>query len=180
VGTEGRLQALGHAADGATVDITGLVGWSSSDSTVVTVSSRVRPGRIRALKAGSAVVSAALQGVTGTTTVQVSGQVVTALGVDAPASLLAGTPGTATASITLSGGGTQPVSENVVWSSDLPNVLSVSNAPGGRGRLLAIAPGTATLKAKSRIPGATGFEATAIVTVSPAQIRAWTSNSRAR
>src|SRR5262249_57750010 len=87
VGTEGRLQALGHAADGATVDITGLVGWSSSDPTVVTVSSRVRPGRIRALRAGSAVVSAALQGVAGTTNLQVSRQAGTALRGAAPAPL---------------------------------------------------------------------------------------------
>lgn len=169
-GTEGQLQALGHGADGTTVDVTALAAWFSADPTVAVVSSWIRPGRVRAVKPGSVLVSAQLQGVTGSTTLGVGGQAILGLSVDAPSSLHAGTFSQASASISLSGGGTQTVSENVVWSSDSPDVLSVSNAPGGRGRLLAIAPGTATLRARSRISGATGFEDTALVTVGPPQI----------
>jgi hypothetical protein len=179
-GTEGRLQALGHGADGTTVDVTGLASWFSANPAVAVVSSRIRPGRVRALQPGSLVVSAQLQGISGGTTLSVSGQAITGLAAEAPSTLSAGTFSRASATITLAGGGTQTVSENVVWSSDSPDVLSVSNAPGGRGRLAAIAPGTATVRAQSRIPGASGFQATTVVTVGPAQILRGPSTSAAR
>ena len=179
-GTEGQLQALGHGADGATVDVTGLAGWFSADPAVAVVSSRIRPGRVRALQPGNVVVSAQLQGISGSTTLAVSGEAITGLAVEAPPALSAGTFSTASATISLAGGGTQTVSEDVVWSSDSPGVLSVSNAPGGRGRLLAVAPGTATLRARSRIPGASGLQATTMVSVGPPQILRGPPSSAAR
>ena len=59
----------------------------------------------------------------------------------------------------------------MVWSSDAPSVVAVSNAPGGRGRVLALAPGTTTLRAHTRA-GLPPLQASAVVTVSPAALRA--------
>jgi hypothetical protein len=69
----------------------------------------------------------------------------------------------------LSAGGTQTISEDVVWSSDSPQILAVSNARGTRGALFGLAPGSATLSARARVQGSPGLAATARVTVQGAK-----------
>jgi len=81
-----------------------------------------------------------------------------------------GATATATATATLSGGGTQVLGDDVVWSVDRPDVLGVSNAPGARGQLLALGPGTAMLQARTR-SGIPALQATTSVSVSAAGLR---------
>src|SRR5262249_60689197 len=82
---------------------------------------------------------------------------------------LGATP-TATAPATLSGDGTQLLGDDVVWSVDRPDILGVSNAPGARGRLLALGAGTATLQARTR-SGLPFLQATTPVSVDAAALR---------
>jgi trimeric autotransporter adhesin len=167
--TQAQLHATGHGADGATADVTGVVEWSSSDPTLAIVSSLVRPGWLRALAPGTVVLQARLGAITGSTSLTIGGATLTSLSISAPATVTAGQAATASAVAALSGGGTQTISEDVVWSSDSPQILAVSNARGTRGALFGLAPGSATLSARARVQGSPGVVATARVTVQGAK-----------
>jgi len=171
VGTRPRAQALARAGDGTMVDVTGLVEWISADPTVATVSSVVRPGWMTTLRQGTTTVTGRFGGLSGGALLTATNAAPVSLAVDAPATLAAGAEGTATATATLSGGGSQVLGEDVVWSSDQPSVLAVSNAPGARGRLLGVAPGSTTVRAKTR-SGLPALQGNATVTVSGAGVRA--------
>jgi hypothetical protein len=179
VGSRPRAQALAQGEDGTTVDVTSRVEWTSSTPAVATVSSVVRPGWTSALQAGTTTIGARLAGVSGSAPLQVVGNGVMALSISAPGTLPQGTVAAATATATLSGGGQQTLGEEVVWSSDNPAILGVSNAPGARGLLLGIQPGTATIHARTR-PGLAPAQATAVVTVSAPALRADPAASRVR
>jgi hypothetical protein len=170
VGTHPQVRAYAQTADGTTVDVTALVEWSSSDITLATVSSVVRPGSVITVRAGTPSLTARLGVLTAALPLQILPDALTQLSVAAPASLSVGGSASATATATLSGGGTQLLGDDVVWSVDRPNVLGVSNAPNARGRLLAVSPGTATLQARTR-SGLPALQATTSVSVSAAALR---------
>ena len=130
--------------------MTALAEWSSSDPTLATISSLVRPGVINTLRAGSPTFTARFAGLTTGASLQISTDTLTRLTVSAPATLQAGVPATATATATLSSGGTQILRDDVVWSTDDMGILGVSNSPGDRGRILGFRPGTTMLRAKTR------------------------------
>ena len=159
-GTRPRARAVARTGDGASVDVTVIAEWTSSDPTLATVSSVVRPGAITTLRAGSPTVTARFAGLTAGAPLQITSDTLTRLSVTAPGTLQVGAPTNATATATLSGGTTQLLGDDVVWSTDNPAVLGVSNAPGARGRLLGLAPGTTTLRARTR-SGLPAFQASA-------------------
>jgi hypothetical protein len=171
VGTRPRAQAVARAGDGTLVDVTGLVEWISADPTVATVSSLVRPGWMTTLRQGTTTVTARFDGLSAGALLTVTNAPPASLTVDGPATLATGAEGTATATATLSGGGSQVLGEDVVWSSDQPSVLGVSNAPGARGRLLGLSPGSTTVRARTR-SGLPALQGSATVTVSGAGVRA--------
>ena len=165
VGTRPQARALARTSEGAMVEVTALVEWSSSEAALATVSSVVRPGAIAVLHSGTPTISARFAGLTASAPLQISGDTLTRLAVTAPGDLVVGATALASATATLSGGGTQALGDDVVWSSDSPGVLAVSNAPGARGRLLAVAPGTTTLRARTR-SGLPSLQASTPVSVS--------------
>jgi hypothetical protein len=172
VGTRPQAQAFARTNDGTTVDVTALVEWSSSDFTLATVSSVVRPGSVSTVRAGTPTLTARLGALTADVPLRILPDALTRLSVAAPDSLSVGGAATATATATLSGGGTQVLGDDVVWSVDRPNVLAVSNAPGARGRLLAVGPGTVTLQARTR-SGLPALQATTSVSVSAPALRSF-------
>jgi len=169
-GTRARLQALGRGADGTTVDVTAIAEWTSSAPGVALVSSIVRPGWVTTIRSGATTIAARLSGVLGTADLQISSDTPVGLSIFAPSTLRAGSGATAFATATLSGGGSERLDEDVVWSSDAPGVLGVSNAPGGRGRIFALEPGTATLRARTRA-GIAPVQASTVITVSSPALR---------
>ena len=170
VGTHPRVQALAQTSEGATVDVTGLVEWSSSDPTLATVSSLVRAGSVSTLRVGAPTLTARFAGLSTGVPLQILPDALTGLSVTGPGNLAVGATATATATATLSGGGTEVLGDDVVWSVDRPDVLGVSNAPGARGQLLALGPGTAMLQARTR-SGIPALQATTSVSVSAAGLR---------
>jgi len=170
VGTRPRVRAIARAPDGTNVDVTAQAEWISSDPALATVSSVVRPGSVRALRTGTPTLIARFAGLTTGAPLPITAGTLTRLSVTAPGALSVGTSATASATATLSSGGTQVLAEDVVWSSDDPDILAVSNAPAGRGRLLAIHPGTTTLRVRTR-PGLPVLQASAAVTVSGPALR---------
>jgi hypothetical protein len=170
VGTRPRVRSIARAPDGTSVDVTAQAEWISSDPSLATVSSVVRPGSVRVLRSGAPTLTARFAGLTAGAPLQITGGTLTRLSVTAPGTLTVGASATATATATLSGGGTQVLADDVVWSSDDPSILAVSNAPAGRGRLLAIHAGTTRLRARTR-SGLPFLEASAEVTVSAPALR---------
>jgi hypothetical protein len=164
-GTQAQLHATGRGADGAMADVTGVVEWSSSDPGLAVVSSLVRPGWLHARAPGTVTLQARLGAITGSTSLTIGGATLASLAISAPTVLTRGQTTSASAVATLSGGGTQTVSEDVVWSSDAPQVVAVSNSRGARGTLLGLGPGTATLRARARVQGSPALMATAAVSV---------------
>jgi hypothetical protein len=150
VGTRPQARALARTVQGAMVEVTALVEWTSSDPSLAAVSSVVRAGAITTLRSGTPTIAARFAGLTAGAPLQISPETLTRLTVSAPENLVAGAIGFATATATLSNDGAQVLGDEVVWSSDDPAVLAVSNAPGLRGRLLAVGPGTTTLRARTR------------------------------
>jgi hypothetical protein len=67
-GTAIQLKATGEYADGSRVDLTSTVTWTSSDSTIATVSAA---GLVQSIGLGTATISATAQVVTGTTSLTV-------------------------------------------------------------------------------------------------------------
>ena len=176
-GTRPRARALARTSEGATVEVTGLVEWSSSDPAVATVSSVVEPGVITTIRSGAPTISARFAGLTAGVPLQISGDALTRLAVTAPANLVVGATTMASATATLSGGATQVLGDDVVWSSDDPAVLAVSNAPGARGRLLGLGAGSTTLRAKTR-SGLLQLQGSIPVSVSAPTLRSPASSVR--
>jgi hypothetical protein len=94
VGTRARVHALARGADGTTVDVTPLVEWTSSDPSVASVSSVVRPGWLATLNDGTTTLQARLLGAGGNAEVQVSTGTPLSLSLAAPATLQVGTGAT--------------------------------------------------------------------------------------
>jgi len=167
VGTRPQARALARTAQGALVEVTALVEWTSSDPTLATVSSLVRAGAITTLRSGTPTIAARFAGLTAGAPLKISADSLTQLTVTAPDGLTVGAVGFATATATLSSDGAQVLGDDAVWSSDDPAVLAVSNAPGLRGRLLAVGAGTTTLRARTR-SGLPSLQASTSVSVSAA------------
>jgi trimeric autotransporter adhesin len=71
-GTAVQFHATGNYSDNSTLDLTSLVSWSSSDSTVATLSNASgSQGLATAVNPGSTTVTATLNGVSGTASVTV-------------------------------------------------------------------------------------------------------------
>ena len=131
-----------------------LVGWTSSDEAVATVSST---GLVSTLKPGSVTITASSEGKSGTATVTITAAPVASVTVTPPsASINVGQTATLTAQ-TLDGSGGVLTGRGVAWSSSNTQVATVSQS----GVVTGVAPGSATITATSE-----GKSGTAAITVS--------------
>jgi uncharacterized protein YjdB len=155
-GQTGTLAATVTDANGIVVTNRPVV-WSTSDGSIATVS---QTGVVTAVASGSATITATSGSKSGTASVSVSPAAVGNVSV-APGSLALtqGQTGTLAATVTDANG--NPLAQSVSWSSDHPNIASVSST----GVVTAVAPGSAVITAQSG-----GKSATASVTVSAVPI----------
>lgn len=134
-----------------------VVTWTSSDDAVATVS---QDGQVATHAVGTATVTATSEGVSGSATVTVSPVPVASVSVQpASAALTVGATFALTALAKDATGA--PLDRVVTWSSDDPAVASVSTS----GVVTAVAPGSATITARSD-----GKSGTAAVVVSRAAV----------
>jgi hypothetical protein len=147
-GTAVDLFATGLFSDGSSRDVTAQATWTVS-APAVAETVPATPGRIRGLAVGTARVTAALFGKSGSADLTVSAATLQRLEV-APASraLARGTVGLFSATGTFTDGTTQDLTTQVVWTVADPAMASVSNAPGSRGETLALALGATTVVAE--------------------------------
>lgn len=136
-----KFTATGTFADGSTQDLSTQVTWSSSAVGVATVDDE---GLARGLAAGTALITATLDGISGGTTLTVTAATLSRIDLEpSPLSLAKGLRQQLTARGHFSDGTTQVVTTQVSWSSDTPTVLNVSAA----GEVNAIDVGMATVTA---------------------------------
>jgi uncharacterized protein YjdB len=157
----GSLQMRARAVyiDASMSEVTSQAAWTSSRPMVATVTAT---GLVSALMTGETTISATYLGMTSSTSFTVT--TVATVGITiAPASatIAHGASSMFTATLAFSNGTSQDITEIAQWSTDDPTIASVSNQPGQRGLVLALAAGQTTLRAT--VTGHTGT-ATVIVT----------------
>lgn len=162
IGIATPLTATGLSSDGKVRDLTATVTWTSSDPTVATVSAG---GLVEPVAVGTAVVSAAYSGLSGTVTVRVTAATLDAIDVFPGAlSLATGTTAAFTAVGTFSDGTLADVTTTAAWTADSGAVLLSSPGSGG---VIASAAEVGTATVTAALGGVAG---TASVTVTAAQL----------
>ena len=163
-GVTRALVAIGTYADGSTLDLTYGATWSSDANAVAVVGdSGVLKGLVTGVAAGSAHITAALDGVSGQASVTVNDATATALSVTPVNPVVTSNGGGgggggfrptdnypfyATASF--NDGSSQDVTQSCVWTSSDPSVLTISDQAGTKGVADIIAAGGATVTATFR------------------------------
>ena len=150
-----QLAATGTFNNNAQKDLTQLVTWSSSNTSVATVSST---GMLTAIGSGTATVSATLQGVSGQAAFTVVATLTSISVTPAGSTLLLATaplPATTQQFVALGGyndGSTKNLSTQVSWTSASPAVATINSA----GLATTVAPGTTSIQASlGQITGST-------------------------
>jgi uncharacterized protein YjdB len=160
-GKSQQFTATGTYSDGSTQNLTGAVTWTSSKTTVATVSDG---GLATSAAKGTANIKATTGTITGAATLTVTAIVLTSISVTpTPASVAAGDTQQFTATGIYSDGSTQNLTTTATWTSSETAVATVSS----RGLATSIAKGTANIKATSAgITGAATLTVTAAVLTS--------------
>jgi hypothetical protein len=171
----GRVQPLtvtGTYSDGSTLSLTSVAHYSSSATSVAVVNSA---GVVTAIKAGTATVTAAVSGVTGTATITVPQPALVSIAVTPlAATLQIGASQQLTVTGTYEEGSRNDVTAESTFASSNAGVATVDAS----GQVLGVAEGTATITATHT---ATGETASASVEVVPAGLvelvnGVWSSN----
>ncbi|MCK5800122.1 MAG: Ig-like domain-containing protein, partial [Deltaproteobacteria bacterium] len=166
-GSEHVLKATGIFSDKSTQDITAQVTWSSSDTTVATISNDTTDkGTATTLGTGTTTIRASFSGVDGRTTLTVtSASFKSIIVTPTDPSIAKGTTQQFTATATYSDNTTQDITTQVVWASSDPATATISNATADMGLSSAVAKGTTTIKASL-----SGVDGTTTLTVTDASI----------
>jgi uncharacterized protein YjdB len=150
-----QLTATGTYSDGTQQTISGdTLSWSSSDTTVATITSP--GGLVTGVTSGTASITASAQGITGTASVSVSPQNVTTLSITTTqgsttpqnTATISGVPGTLQFFAYANMSASQDVTTAVTWTSSNTTVATIgSGASGSAGLLTATTAGTTTVTA---------------------------------
>ncbi len=124
-GMSQQLTATGSYSDGSTKDLTASAVWSSSNSSVASVSNA---GVAKALALGSSQITATQSNLSGQVSLTVSAAVLTSIGVNSTSpSVAAGLADQFTATGTYSDGSTQNLTSSVTWSVSNSAVATISS-----------------------------------------------------
>ncbi len=166
-----QLEATGHYSDGSTQLITTEVTWGSFQGFVTMSNASGTEGEATGSSQGTDTISAIKDDVTGTTTLTVTGAVLTTITVTPDGTAI--DPGATLqmqAEGTFDDGSSLIITDRLTWSSSDTSVATVSNADGSRGLVtgqdnpLRFAPESATIQAEDT---ATSVSGSASVTVNP-------------
>lgn len=145
-GTDQQFTARGTFSDGSQQDITTLVNWTSTDTTVATIeNSAGKDGLAKALKGGATTIGAALSGVSAIAALTVSPATLQSIAIVATYLTIArNTTSQFTATGTYSDGSKQDITDQVTWTSSSPSVATIDNS-GTDGLATGIIAGTTTI-----------------------------------
>ncbi len=162
VATTITFTATGIYSDGTRADLTSMATWSTSATTVVSITPT---GRAQTLAAGKSTITATFSGQSGTSTVTVTPAALVSIAVTpAMSTLLVGGTVALRATGTYSDGSMVDLTSSVVWTSSAAMTASVSNAAGTAGTVTGLALGSATITAAS---GMTMGQAMVTVSAAP-------------
>ncbi|MSP61565.1 MAG: hypothetical protein EXR72_14745 [Myxococcales bacterium] len=158
-GTTKQFKATGTFSDTTTQDLTATVVWSSSDVAVATISDPMALGLATGVAVGQVTISAEAMGVTGSTSLTVTGGKLLSIAVTPNAETIAkGTTLQLQAVGTYSDMTTQNLTSSAMWASSDMAVATVSNANGSQGLSGGVAKGTVMMTATfGGISGATSL-----------------------
>src|SRR5690349_10961682 len=142
VNTSQQFTATGTYKDGSSRDLTALVSWASTFSSIATVDvTGVATGK----SAGSTTISASLGGVTGSTSLTVTAPTISSIVITPDGLTLGiGIGQQYTATAIYSDGSTQDLVSGVTWSSSATGVATINSS----GLATTVGAGTATITAK--------------------------------
>jgi hypothetical protein len=160
-GASQQLTATGIFDDGTQHALGASVTWETSPSAVATINTK---GNVIGVGEGVAQVTAADQGVTGSTSVTVGQPGLVSIMVSPnPSSLPAGETGQLTATGNFSDGSVQNLTQSAAWSSSAPNVATINAAGLASGLIV----GSTTITAASgTVQGSTALTVTSPVLAS--------------
>jgi uncharacterized protein YjdB len=163
VGGKQSFTAVGTYSDGSTSDLTLSVVWSSTTSTVASISNATdQKGQATALAVGSAQLQATLSGVVGSASVTVATSPLASVAVTPnPASVVLGLSAPLVATATYDNGTTQDVTKQAAWAVADASVASVSNAAATAGQVKGLAAGKTSVTAS--FGGKTGSATVSVV-----------------
>jgi len=170
-----QFAATGHYSNLSTVNLTNSVTWSSSSSSVATISNSTgSQGKATATGVGAATVTATDPSslISGTAALTVTAATLVSVSV-APvaASVAKGETEQFAATGLYSDLSTADLTDSVTWSSSSSSVATISNSPGSQGKATATGVGAATITA---IDPSSLISGTAVFTVTPAVLTAIT------
>jgi len=149
-GSSQQFTATGTYSDGSVQDVTTTAAWTSSNTTVATVSNAGSVGLATSSAVGSTTISAAVGSVSGTAPLTVTGVALVSLTI-MPASTrtISGASVQFTAVGTYSNGSTANLTTAVTWSSSSSAAATLSNAVGSVGLATAVGTGSTTVTASA-------------------------------
>jgi hypothetical protein len=144
-GSDVEIKALGYFTDGSLIDLTSKVTWSSSSTTFVDAVLATN-GVVKGLNQGSALISAALDGVVGLGNIKVTDATLQNISIRAAQTTVpSGITQRLVATGTYSDMSTRNINQQVNWQSDDVLKATVSNANNNSGLLRGISPGQLTI-----------------------------------
>ena len=168
-GSSRQFTAVASFSDASTQDVTSAATWSSSDTSIATISNSAGSnGLAQSLAIGSTTISASYNGQSGSTTLTVTAATVTRIGVTpAQPSIAKGTRQQFTAVAVFSDSSTQDVTVAATWTAADSSIASISNAAGSNGLAQALAAGSTAITASYG-----GQDGSTTLTVTPAMATA--------
>ena len=162
-GFDQQFTAMGLFSDQTTEDLTDQVMWTSSNPVVASISNL---GLATGLSPGSTIITATIDGVSGSTTLTVTSAILISIEVTPiNATLASGYTQQFTAIGTFSDGTTENLTDQVTWTSSQMAIAVISNAPGSHGLATGLSRGSTTITAQ--LKGVTG---STLLTVTPAML----------
>ena len=149
VGTSGRFTVTANFTDSTTQDVTYSADWSSNDSAVATVGTTgLAKGRVSAISAGSATISATYGDKTVKASVSVKYLSLQSLTISTLlTSYTSGAQVMYTTTASYTNGTSKDVTEDTTWVIDKPYVAILADSLNQSGQVVAVDSGTATLTA---------------------------------
>lgn len=161
-----QFAATAVFTDNSTQDVTTVSTWSSSDTSIATISNASGSnGRAQSLSAGSTTITSQYLGQTGSTSLTVTNATLVSIVItpDSP-SVANGFAQQFRATGSYSDSSTQDLTDAVTWASTSTGVATISNAAGSNGLAQSVNPGTTTITATSNgITGSTSLSVTAAI-----------------
>ncbi|TGM96002.1 beta strand repeat-containing protein [Leptospira yasudae] len=169
-GNTKNYTAIGVYSDFSTLDVTSQVTWTSTATSVATISNASgHEGLATAVATGTTTITATLSGVSSSTSLTVTAAVLVSLSVG-PTNTFVYMTQTKNylATGTYSDGTMQDLTTQVTWTSSDTTLGAVSNAPGTEGRATGIAAGGITITATlGSISGNTSLSILFLDTIAP-------------